>query len=282
MDAIPILIEAVGKIPATFWGVVSGAVIALVGVVASNFANTKRLEKQLTHDRTVKKAERDFSTKRDIYFEATDAISLALRSLLYFAYLHQTNDEIMKDYLAKAGALAKVQLIGSPQTIKTLNGFSIFMGNAVLQLSVMRAPLLGERSAILVEETSVNNAQKDFDNVMDAYKQFNFSGALDLQESQRMQRNSEMTLERVNGMRDKLSTKTTALNLKAMAVYKEAIRLHVEATNLLPSLVEAIRAELDLPIDSGFLGNLQTQANLEMLAMSEKLDAMSQAKSNNV
>lgn len=278
LQALVFIIATMKDIPGLIWG----ALIALSGVFVSNRDNTKRLKLQLAHDRDMKRADREFNTKRDIYLDATEAITVALRTLSHFSQLDIPHDELTKEYVGKTAAIAKVQIIGSPKTIAALNDFNMHMTKSVMKLTAMRTPLMGERSSLLVDEASVARAQKDFDEVMEAYKQYNHSGSYVQSESDRMNRNSDYTLERLNTLRDTYTQKSVILNLKALEIYKVAVQLHIEATAYLPPLVESVREELRLPIDSTFMVTLQEKANLQMIQMRDEIEALMKAEAAKV
>lgn len=278
MDAgtVATFVAAIKEIPASFWGTVSGAVIALVGVIASNWGNTRRLERQLVNDRAVKKAEREFNAKRDIYLETAEAIAIGLRSLSHYADLSLPHKELLKDYSEKSAVLAKVQVIGSPKTMTALIEFNKGLSNAILKLTELRAPLVREHRALQIEEQSVTNAQQDFDSALSAYKQFNFSASGNQQERLRLEQNTDITLKRVNELRTAHAQKSDALSVKAMGLFQESIKLHAQINTLLPALVHAVREELELPISTAFMAGLHEQASAQIIEIGQQFDLMMQ------
>ena len=81
------ILALVEKIPASFWGVVFGSFLSLVGVVVSNRANDRRLRQQLAHDRELKNREREHSLRKDIYLATAEAIATGINSIGSFANL---------------------------------------------------------------------------------------------------------------------------------------------------------------------------------------------------
>lgn len=274
LQAVQMVISACKEVPATFWGVICGSIFTLIGVSASNWNNSRLQVKQLEHDRVLKKAEREFTVKRDIYLQAVEAIGASLRSLGNFGLLHIATEDLMKDYVAKSDALSKIQIVGSEPTIKAQSDFNIYLLRVVMDLSAKRAPLVSQRNDLLIYENAVNNAQKDFDIVVESYKQFTLSGSTDEGRRALLQRNSDMTLERVNSMLKKLSAKKADLELKALILKKDSLQVYMDATTLLPTLVEAIRTELQIPIQPGLLRSLQEGANLHVSEVITKLNTV--------
>ena len=274
LQALAMLIKAISEVPATFWGVIIGAGFSLSGVVLINKNNTTRLETQLANERIMKRAEREFNLKRDIYLECAEVVSIGLRSMTNFANLGIPNDKLMEDFIAKSGALAKIQIVGTPKTIDALNVFSVRFSEALVKLHELRTPLLTDLSVLKVKEKSMLDAQSDFDRVMESYKQFNFAGGISEQERQQHDRNTDLTLKRVGELRDEHTQRATELGLKSMSLYRESIKLHGEVSALLPALIEAVREEIELPIDADFMAKLQNEVKVQMIAMSERMEAI--------
>ncbi|MGH7146517.1 MAG: hypothetical protein ACREIJ_01260 [Nitrospiraceae bacterium] len=65
-------------IPATFWGVIIGALFTLGGILLTNHFHDRRLQTQLAHDRNLKNREREMSLRKDLYLAATKAASAGL------------------------------------------------------------------------------------------------------------------------------------------------------------------------------------------------------------
>ena len=191
-----------------------------------------------------------------------------------FANLGIPNDKLMEDFIAKSGALAKIQIVGTPKTIDALNVFSVRFSEALVKLHELRTPLLTDLSVLKVKEKSMLDAQSDFDRVMESYKQFNFAGGISEQERQQHDRNTDLTLKRVGELRDEHTQRATELGLKSMSLYRESIKLHGEVSALLPALIEAVREEIELPIDADFMAKLQNEVKVQMIAMSERMEAI--------
>src|SRR5258706_7277488 len=108
MPAWDKLVALLGREPATFWGVVTGSFLTLIGVIATNKGNDRRLAAQLTHDREMQARERDQILRKDIYLAAAEAIQAGVSAIPRFGDLNIPHNDLLKDYTQKAPSIAKV------------------------------------------------------------------------------------------------------------------------------------------------------------------------------
>lgn len=250
LAVVNLILSSIEKIPATFWGVLIGAGLSLGGVVISNRANSKRLERQLEHDRLIKKLDREYQARKEIFLDAAEAISIALRSLANFANVNLPQQNLMKDFTSKAAVLSKVFVIGSPKTMRALSAVNLSLSAAVVDLTEKRMPLVNEHAVLLIEEKSYKDAQVDFEGIIELQKQFNIQGKNDDMEWKRLIRLSEMAMDRANKNRQIWARHATELREKSLVLYQESLTYHERTTALIPALLESVRDELELPFDS--------------------------------
>jgi hypothetical protein len=250
MNFFTITLIYIEKIPATFWGVLIGAAFALSGVVISNRANTKNLETQMANDRLMKKLDREYAARKEIFLEAAEAISIAMRSLANFAVLELSPPDLMKDFTSKAAVLSKVFVIGSPKTMRALSAVNLSLSEAVVDLTEKRTPLINEQAVLFIEEKIYKEALLDFERVIELQKQFNIQGTRDDAEWIRLCRLSEMNMDRANENRNIWAIHATELRRRSLILYQESLKHHEKVSSLVPSLLEAVRNELELPFDA--------------------------------
>lgn len=89
-------------------------VIALAGVLVTNLVTLVVQWLQRRHDAAQKRIEREFGVKREVYLVSVELLKRAVGA---FAHLPTGNwDEITKDVANAAGAMSKLQLVGSATT----------------------------------------------------------------------------------------------------------------------------------------------------------------------
>lgn len=126
------------KIPTTFWAVLLGSFISLLGSIIANRANLRRLRLQLQNDRELKNWEREMTFRKDTYIAAAEAIAVSIGALSKFSELSFSPKEVSETYLAQMPALAKVNLVAGEDTIRALANFGAGFTGAFLRLAQER------------------------------------------------------------------------------------------------------------------------------------------------
>lgn len=142
MSRLDAIIGFLESLPATFWGVVVGALISLGGVMLTNQANNRRLRIQFAHDRALRLKEHELALRKEIHLAAAEALLTGIMAITKFADLNLSADKITEDYTAKAPAIAKMQIIASEKTWKAVTLLYNELSAACLRLSAKRAPLV--------------------------------------------------------------------------------------------------------------------------------------------
>ena len=153
--------QLLDKIPATFWAVVFGSLLTLLGIYFTNRANDRRLSLQLQHDRELKNREREMTFRKDTYAAAAEAIAVSIGALSKFSELSFSPKEVSETYLEQMPALAKVNLVAGEDTIRALTNFGGGFTGAFLRLTQQRMVLsnlqeqIAARAALVKSESEV-------------------------------------------------------------------------------------------------------------------------------
>lgn len=108
----------------------------VVGVVAGGLLAWIPLRRQLKHDSKERKKERQMSLCRDVYLPAMETIG---QQLQYLANLYNTNEPQPKGYTE---AILQIQVIGSDETIATINKFNDYLATALLELNPLATDII--------------------------------------------------------------------------------------------------------------------------------------------
>ena len=238
-----------GSIPPTFWATLIGALFVLVGVIVTNRANDRRLEKQLAHDRDAHNRERQMSLRRDVYLAAAEAISAGLYTTGQYINLEIPYEKITEAYQAKAPSIAKVQVIAKEETIEALVAFSNELTATFLRLAAHRMPLMQQKQRADFLQTQVNKALGEQTAILEEMKHYNREGISDQQKWELLNR----SFGSVNRHLDQLIQEQRAQGLTFYSSYTKFVEKWAEAlavlSQLLVPVVLAARKELELPID---------------------------------
>jgi len=66
-------VDLINAIPATFWGLVTGSFLTVLGVILTNAANTKRLRLQHEHEWRLESRERKLNQTLEAFLALTPA-----------------------------------------------------------------------------------------------------------------------------------------------------------------------------------------------------------------
>lgn len=243
------ILTLIEKIPASFWGVVVGSLLALGGVVVSNRANDRRLRQQLAHDREIRNRERELSLRKDIYLAAAEAISTGINSLGSFANLDIPNDKLTAAYIDKSPSIAKVHVIALKDTAKAIAKLVGELGAAYLRLFAARLPLLAEKQRIAVLKDSMDAFGRERDRMLELMKQYNLSGEKDPRKWDILEKNFNFEQQRINAAIKEHDGLSSAMYLKQIDLMTECINETTKLSRLIVPVLVAVRAELDIPLD---------------------------------
>lgn len=242
-------VEIVAMVPGLFWGVIIGSFFSLGGVMLSNRASDRRLRAQFEYERELRNHDRELALRKDIYLAATEAISAGLESVAKMADLEIPTKEISEGYLKRAPAIAKIHVIGNEDTIKAVINISSELAKTHMQLSVKRGLLLSKKQEITNLDEMIAKFGQDRDRMLELMKEYNLRGLVDENLWKTIDGNFKFEAERFDGALEQKTNLSAALFADQLNCLKECIEELNRLSRLLPSVVVAVRKELEIPID---------------------------------
>lgn len=179
MKTLDFLTEMLSKIPGTFWGVVIGAFISLLGVVFTSYANERRQRMQFLHERTLRNDDRETMLRKDVYLAVAEAIQAGLVALSKFSDLTILPESLLKDYLEKSPSIAKVHIVATEDTIEAVMVVAGEITSSVVQLSLGRLPLFIDRGKIDLLSSEILGYEKERERWLEELKKFDLEGQID-------------------------------------------------------------------------------------------------------
>lgn len=243
------LMTNLATIPATFWGVVIGSFLTLLGVNITNRAGDRRQRAQFEHEFKLKKEERELTLRKDIYLDAAEAMHGGALALGSFANLDLPVAEITKGLVAKMPAVAKVHIIARQDTIKAVAQASVALSAALTRLTAQRMPLESAKGNLRILQDGLAGFEKDRDRWLEGMKEYNLAGELNPKLWETLQGNYNFEDGRITEAQAKIATSTKHLVLQQLDFIKTCVVEGHQFANLLVPAVLAMRAELGLPLD---------------------------------
>ena len=249
MSLVENLVGLFEKISPTFWGVFIGSFFSLGGVMLTNRANDKRLKQQLSHDRELKKHERELTIKKEVFMDAAEAISTGINAVGNLANLDIHEDKLNSAFIEKSSAIAKVYVISQTDTIKTIDSM-------VSELSAIYMRLLAKKIPLLIEKQQIDFIQKqkaDFeqlrDRMLEMMRQYNITGESDPRKWSVLGQNYDFEAKRIDDKIKEYSERGVKLYLDQISFMRECIEETKKLRLLHIPVIKAVRAELELPFD---------------------------------
>lgn len=121
------------SIPSAAWGVIGTIIGALIGIVATRM--------QLNHNSEERRLDRQAEIRRAVYLEAAEAIASSSEMLAGIAKANVFSKDFNTIVDGYTAAINKVHLIGTPETIKAVAGYSAAFSKLTLYLISKKVPL---------------------------------------------------------------------------------------------------------------------------------------------
>lgn len=282
-DLLAQLSICLARVPAQFWATFSGSLFTLLGVWFTNHYTDKRAERAHEHERNSKKLDREMALRRDVYLAAAEAISHGMQMLPNYCNPLMPDHDITKEFLNKAPAIAKVQVVSDVRVSAAILKVVRALSDVTLDIGPSRASLM-QAQATLTDKEKIKDA--------------------------RLQTREAIAAQMLEGVRSgAIKTLTNDPNPELLAILDEAIAQETRAveearndvrnltiqtfavalsglntiSSLLPEAYLAVREELSLDVDAeAFKAILDEHARLAIARISEALlqtpDTASSAK----
>jgi hypothetical protein len=266
--------DLLGQIPASFWGVIVGALVTIVSVVLTNRGNEKRLERQLRHENELKRQERDLALRWDIYLAATDALMAGIASIGEMANPAADDKSPLKGYSEKAPAIAKASLIAREDTAQALARVNSEIAGAALRLApkyIQLKLLIGQTKTWL---TDLKKHVDELGQARDVLLELAVAGTPDELRKKEADAKWRVIRKRVNDLIAKDPTANATLQEQQIQFMQECVREVSAVSKLLNPLLACVRNELGLSFDASFYERLtreteaKTQANIDTFLQS--------------
>src|ERR1019366_4424776 len=229
------------KVPATFWGVLAGSFFTLLCLFFSN-----------KHDFEMKKVEKDYVLKKEIYLKAAESISIKMNLLGQMADINFPQEKLSESLNGTGLAMGNVSLIAGKDTYKALQYFNVEYTATFLRVAAKRFPLV---SKVRQRDFAMEQAK---DQGMERSQLLRFqrdqilSGRIDEQQLKTI----ESMFKYAGDQHDKLLSEHSSLNRELATETFDFIReCYSEIQKLskcITPLIASFRSELNIPFDVEF------------------------------
>ncbi len=240
------LIAFMEAVPATVWGFLVGSFITVIGVALTNASNTKRLRLQHAHERELDARARDLSMRRDVYLNAFEAMATGMTTVGSFGELDIPFQDLMRQYMGKAGAMGKITIVGREETIRAVADFEQALTGAFMRLS-------GQRNGVdqLYRRTRELEAKLEA-SVHEQERLATLLERADGGDQVALERSLEYERRRTRQLRTEQQDVEAAFNPAMMGLIRNSMQEVAELDTMIVPVVRCVRNELGLAFDDAF------------------------------
>jgi hypothetical protein len=166
-----------------------------------------------------------------------------------FSNLAMTYEKATAEYLDKAPAIAKLQLIAGEETIKAVVGAMSELSASLLRLTGRRIRLDVQRGKLALLKDQMSEFGKERDRWLEEMKQYNLNGVADNRRWETVKNNFKFEEGRFAESLKSLIEMERRLFTQQIDFGKECVSETLQLTQFLVPALTAMRKELGIPTD---------------------------------
>src|SRR3546814_3446523 len=164
------------QIPNVVWASLLASGLTLLGVMLSNWSNTKRLIKQLSHDSNEKERDRINALRKDVYLRAAEEAAKVSSYLGKIPQLDPSKENIADGLSEFFGVAAKLQLVSQPETSNLAGELVTRYGEILMILLAKASPVHDLNTDIRIASDFYDRNQAEVARALAEMTQLNESG----------------------------------------------------------------------------------------------------------
>ena len=194
--------------------------------------------------------EREKSIKREVYLQAVEAVNRTHNTVALLANLDLDEEKISSEMISDGGVIAKIQIVGSEETVKAVTKFMAAIGAANLELMLERNKLVQRKGEIAILESYRAKAEDEISRYLEIMKNINLGGTSDQQLWNVVTQNIEFEKSERENYAKKITNLWEVQNKEHLIFSKKCLKKYFEISDLLPDAVLSVRNELGLKISN--------------------------------
>jgi hypothetical protein len=224
-----------------------GAITDEVELVKSGYAEILE-EVKVSNQIKISAMEREQNTKKEVYMEAIEAITKSHNMVSSFSNLNISEEQITSGFTEQAGKIAKVQIVGSRETVQAVTIFMSEIGTATLNLMLERMTLINRKNEIEMSESLRDKYQSEIDRYIAIMKNLNLAGNQDQGTWGYVNKSIEYECEQRDKHNKEIDELWAMQGREHIIYVRKCMTIFFEISNLLPQAVLSVRSELELEI----------------------------------
>lgn len=194
--------------------------------------------------------DRERNIRKEVYLEATEALTRTLNVIGNLANLEIEDQDINNQMNIDSGSIAKVQIVGSTATVKSVTTIMGSIGAAIMELMLERSVLKERKKNIDFLRNLHSKSQSEVERYIAIMKNLNLEGNKDPHLWKTLNENIKFETKQ----RDELQTEIDELwevqNKEHLEFTNKCMSRFFEISRQIPGAVLSVRDDLNLPISS--------------------------------
>ena len=224
-----------------------GTITNEVELVKSGYAEILE-EVKVSNQIKISAIEREQNTKKEVYMEAVEAITKSQNMVASFSNLNISEEQITSGFSEQAGKIAKVQIVGTRETVQAVTIFMSEIGTATLNLMLERMALINRKNEIKISESLRDKYQSEVDRYIAIMKNLNLAGNQDQGTWDYVNKSFEFECEQRDKHNKEIDELWVIQNREHIIYVRKCMATFFEISELLPRAVLSVRGELGLEI----------------------------------
>lgn len=194
--------------------------------------------------------EREKNIKKEVYLEAVEAINRSHTVIARLADLNIDEKNISSQMISDGGVIAKVHIVGSAETVKSVTKFMAAIGTANLELMLERSVLVARKNEIDMLEDCRKKSANEIDRYIGIMKNINLEGITDQRLWDTINTNVEFEKNERDNHVNSIANLWAIQNKEHVMFSRKCMDRFFEISELLPESVLSVRRELNMEISS--------------------------------
>jgi hypothetical protein len=242
---IPAYLSEKGKNLATKKDI--GAITVEVESVKLGYAEILE-EVKVSNQLKLSAVDREQNIKKEVYMDALEAITKSQNMVASFSNLNISEEKITSEFSDQAGKIAKVQIVGTKETVQAITVFMGEIGTATLHLMLERMALINRKKDIQISEGLRNKYQSEVDRYLSIMKNLNLSGNKDKSTWDYVNKSFKFECEQLDKHNKEIDDLWSIQSKEHIVYVRKCMATFFEISNFLPQAVLSVRSELGLEI----------------------------------
>ncbi|HFQ4917158.1 TPA: hypothetical protein ACGUTA_004603, partial [Vibrio vulnificus] len=225
-----------------------GQITSEVEQVKSGYAEMLE-EVKSNHQLRLASIEREKLLKKEVYLDSVEALSKYQGALAVMSNLDIPNQVIADAFSASAAQIAKMNMVGTEKTVRSLTNFTGEVGAAYMSLFLERGGLISRKSHIEFLETYNKKHNDEIERCLTIMKNMNLEGITDNGAWDRVNKAFENECKSRDQFVSEINLNWAVQNEEHLKFTERCMSEFFRVNDLTPHLLLSVRDELELELN---------------------------------